>query len=48
MSRPKEEKIFFLKDGGYIYQWEAKYYDPDEYDHHSYHIVRGKYSNKLK
>lgn len=40
MVRDKNDKIFFLLDSNhYIYQWEAKYYDDDEYDHHSYHIL---------
>ena len=41
-NRPKDEKIFFLHDGTYIYQWQARYFDPDDYDHHSYHILKMK------
>ena len=50
MARDKNDKIFFLLDSNhYIYQWEAKYYDDDEYDHHSYHILHQpkKRENKM-
>jgi len=42
----KKQKIFFLKDSDeYIYDWEAKYFDDDEYDHHSYTIVHTRKHN---
>ena len=40
MSTPRNEKIFFLRDTNeYIYHWQAVYFDDDDYDHHSYHIL---------
>jgi hypothetical protein len=39
MAKYWRDKIFFLADGGYIYQDEARFFEEDEYDHRSYTII---------
>ena len=40
MSTTRNDRIYILRDTTeYIYQWQARYYDDDDYDHHGYTIL---------
>ena len=50
MKRRSEDRIYLLKDENtYIRQSQAWMFDPDEYDHHGYHILfpKKKRENKM-
>ena len=50
MSIRSEDRIYLLKDeNSYIRQSQAWMFDPDEYDHHGYHILHQpkKRENKM-